>query len=33
VGYEGDIALEYELHSPGPEEGLKRFYDDFAAMF
>lgn len=33
VGYAGDIALEYELHSPGPEEGLKRFYDDFAAMF
>ena len=33
AGYEGDWALEYELHSPGPEEGLKRFYDDFAAMF
>jgi len=33
AGYEGDLALEYELHSPGPEEGLKRFYDDFAAMF
>jgi len=31
--YRGDVALEYELHSPGPEEGLKRFYDDFAAMF
>lgn len=33
VGYRGDIALEYELHSPSPEVGLNRFYDDFVAMF
>jgi len=33
VGYDGDIALEYELHEPGPEVGLKIFYDNFAAMF
>ncbi len=33
VGYAGDIALEYELHSMRPEEGLKRFYDDYAALF
>jgi sugar phosphate isomerase/epimerase len=33
VGSDGDIALEYELHAPGPEVGLKMFYDDFAAMF
>jgi len=33
VGYEGDFALEYELHHPEPEEGLKRFYEDFLALF
>ncbi len=33
LGYEGDIALEYELHDPPAEEGIKKFYDDFAALF
>lgn len=33
VGYAGDVALEYELHVPGPEEGMKKFYNDFAALF
>lgn len=33
VGYLGDYALEYELHHPGPEEGLKKFYDDYIALF
>jgi len=23
----------YELHDPGAEEGLKKFYDDFLALF
>ncbi len=33
VGYKGDYALEYELHHPGPEEGLKKFYGDYIALF
>jgi len=32
LGYEGDIALEYELPSPEPEVGLKQFYQALAAM-
>lgn len=32
VGYDGDIALEYELDIPRPEVGLKMFYDNFVAM-
>lgn len=32
-GYEGDFALEFELHAPKPEIGLKKFRDDFAALF
>jgi len=32
LGYEGDTALEYELHSPEPEVGLKQFYEALAAM-
>jgi len=33
VGYDGDVALEYELHSPEPEDGMKMFYNDFTALF
>jgi len=33
AGYEGDIATEFELHDMGPEEGVKRFYDDFVKLF
>lgn len=33
VGYEGDFALEYELHSEPPDTGLKKFYEAFEAMF
>ena len=32
VGYEGDFALEYELHDPEAEIGLKKFYDDYLAL-
>jgi sugar phosphate isomerase/epimerase len=32
LGYDGDIALEYELHTPPPETGLKQFYEALAAM-
>lgn len=31
--YEGDYALEYELHSEEPADGLKRFYQDFIGLF
>ena len=31
VRYDGDFALEYEIHRE-PEVGLKQFYDAFAAM-
>jgi sugar phosphate isomerase/epimerase len=33
VGYEGDFSLEYELYDPEPEIGIKKFRDDFAALF
>jgi len=33
AGYKGDFALEYELHSPEPEIGVKKFRDDFIALF
>ena len=33
VGYDGDFALEYELHDLKPEIGIKKFHDDFAALF
>ncbi len=33
AGYKGDFALEYELHSPEPEIGVKKFRDDFMALF
>jgi len=33
VGYAGDFALEYELHHPEPETGLKAFYTGFLEMF
>jgi sugar phosphate isomerase/epimerase len=33
AGYKGDYALEYELHSEPPDEGLTRFYNDFIGMF
>ena len=32
IGYEGHIALEYELSDPSPEDGLKQWYEIFAAM-
>jgi len=32
LGYDGDIALEYELHTPPPDIGLKQFYDALAKM-
>ena len=32
-GYEGDIALEYELPTPKSEIDLKKYYNDFAALF
>jgi sugar phosphate isomerase/epimerase len=33
VGYEGDFSLEYEMYDPEPEIGIKKFRDDFAALF
>ena len=33
AGYEGDFALEYELHDPEAEIGLKKFYNDYLALF
>jgi len=33
IGYKGDYALEFELHDPPPEEGIKKFHDDFLALF
>jgi sugar phosphate isomerase/epimerase len=33
TGYQGDFALEYELHDPEAEIGLRKFYDDFLALF
>ncbi len=33
IGYKGDYALEYELHHPEAEVGLKKFYDDYIALF
>lgn len=32
-GYDGDFSLEYEMHDPEPEIGVKKFHDDFAALF
>jgi len=33
IGYDGDFSLEFELHDPKPEIGIKKFHDDFAALF
>ena len=33
AGYKGDISTEYELHDMDPAEGVKRFYDDYIALF
>ena len=32
IGYDGDIALEYEVETEPPETGIKQFYEAFAAM-
>jgi len=32
-GYEGQIALEYELPTPRSEIDLRKYYEDFAALF
>jgi len=32
-GYEGEYALEFEMHDPPAEIGLKKFHDDFVALF
>ena len=33
IGYEGDIALEYEIHDVPAEKGIKKFYTDFLSLF
>jgi len=33
AGYEGDFALEFELHEPKPEVGLEMFRDNFMSLF
>lgn len=32
IGYEGHIALEYELPEPAPEEGLRIWYEIYQAL-
>lgn len=32
IGYDGHIALEYELPDPAPEEGLRIWYEKYQAM-
>jgi len=32
LGYDGDLALEYEVEMEPPETGLKKWYEAFAAM-
>lgn len=32
LGYEGDVALEYELDTEPPETGLKKWYEAFKAL-
>lgn len=32
VGYAGDLALEYELSDPPPEEGLRLWYEAARAI-
>ncbi|MEM7031830.1 MAG: TIM barrel protein, partial [Chloroflexota bacterium] len=32
IGYDGHIALEYELPDPTPEVGLKAWYDTYVKM-
>ena len=32
IGYDGELALEYEVAEVPPEEGVKQFYDGFVAM-
>jgi len=32
MGYKGDWALEYEVHSEPPETGLEKWYDWFKAL-
>ena len=33
IGYAGDYALEFELHDIPAEQGMKKFHDDFMALF
>ena len=33
AGYDGNFATEFELHDMEPEEGVKRFYEDFLELF
>ena len=32
LGYDGDVALEYELHTEPPETGIKKWYETFEAL-
>ena len=32
LGYDGDVALEYELHTERPETGLRKWYEAFEAL-
>jgi len=32
LGYDGDVALEYELHTEPPETGIKKWYVAFEAL-
>lgn len=33
VGYDGDIALEYEMHDVPAEKAINKFYTDFISLF
>lgn len=33
VGYDGDVALEYEMHDTPAEKAIRKFYTDFISLF
>jgi len=33
VGYDGDVALEYEMHDTPAEKAIRKFYTDFLSLF
>lgn len=33
IGYDGDVALEYEMHDVPAEKAIRKFYTDFLSLF